>query len=484
MAANIIPSTKPMLGGMDASSGTGGLSSVVVGGSWVLGETFLIVLNRALTSQVSSLGSGLLTGKVPTYLLTYGNKLNLLFGNTWAYSTPNNPTVFNDPNALGNGFVLLADSYSEAQDSVAIAPFQGKLALFGTNHIQIWQVDADPANYQLIQVLDNIGAIAKLSVKSFGELDVFFLHTTGIRSLRVRDASSNGMTIDIGSAIDSLVQAKVIAASATERAAACGVMDTNNSQYWLFLKDTIYVLSHFPGAKISAWSTWKPTYQNANVMRFRMQTDLTAYVKLSMSNDVTKAFYEPITPASNGDVITLVPGMYLFLTNSDGVVLYSTAITDGLLFRGDIRFNGSVFTFTSNQVAFTPQKFATYNGQVFASTSEAFYVYGGADRDTYDNTICAYETSWLDFDSPANDKNFHGVDVAQTGSWNHYGSSDYLSQVMQEIMRSEANATFAGGKIGWTNTGTHAKYRMQTDGTAAKAVVSNLLIHYTGSKQK
>lgn len=167
-------------------------------------------------------------------------------------------------------------------------------------------------------------------------------------------------------------------------------------------------------------------------------------------------------------------------------MLDSSEITDGLDFRGRIVWDNApdMFTFTSNQTTFTPDKFVVYNNQVFVSTSEGFYVYGGADRNTYDNAICSFETSWLDFDSPANDKNFHGVDVAQVGSWSHFAGPDFRSETLQPVMLSNANPTFAGGKIGWTNTGTHAKYRMQTDGAATKAVVSNLLIHYKMTNQK
>jgi hypothetical protein len=137
---------------------------------------------------------------------------------------------------------------------------------------------------------------------------------------------------------------------------------------------------------------------------------------------------------------------------------------------------------TSNLTAFVPQDIVNYNGQIFVSTSEGFYVYGGASNVTYDNTICAQETSWLDFDSPAVQKAFSGVDVAQEGSWNHYACPDYLSQTPQAIMLSQDNPTFAGGKIGWTNTGTHVKFRSQTAGDAERCVLSNILIHYKGNQ--
>lgn len=483
--SNIITTVSSLQGGVTAVAGVSKRYRMEYTGTWAVGEELRLVLTDALTGVSIVVGYGTIAAIEPEFVFTYRNKENLLAGSAWYFSAISLPTIFNDTNGVGNGYVELSDAFSESADVQSLAPYQGKVAVLGTNYIQIWQIDADPNNYQLLQVLDNIGTIAKDSVKAFGELDVFFLHTTGIRSLRVRDSSSNAITVDVGSPIDGLVQSQIIAATEAEKAAACGVIEPSTSQYWLFLKDTIYVLSHFPSAKISAWSLWKPTYQSANLNEFRHSTGLGFSIKISMVNDVTKAFYSIAAPANTS--IAIVPGKYIFLVDNDsGVTLDSEAIPNGLDFRGQIAWDNApeTFTFTDNQTAFVPEKFVAYNGQVFASSSDAFFVYGGADRNTYDNSICSFETSWLDFDAPAVDKNYHGIDVAQSGSWNHYASADYLSQTLQEIMRSEANPTFAGGKIGWANAGTHAKYRMQTDGTAAKAVVSNLLIHYKGNQNR
>ncbi len=41
--------------------------------------------------------------------------------------------------------------------------------------------------------------------------------------------------------------------------AACSLVDTAG-RYWLFLKDTIYVLSYYPTNKIVAWGTYVPGF--------------------------------------------------------------------------------------------------------------------------------------------------------------------------------------------------------------------------------
>lgn len=484
MAANIVTTAYPMLGGVDASAGQGGTASLIVGGTWAVNDTFLIQLSRPVPNIFSSLGAGTLTGQVPTFFMTYDKKLNLLFDTTWAFSVISNPLVFNDPNAIGNGYVSLSDAYSEANDSMAMAPFQGKVAVFGTNHIQIWKTDADPANYQLVQVLENIGTIARKSVQAFGELDVFFLHNTGVRSLRVRDTTLNGMPVDVGSQIDSLVREKLSDCTDAQIAAACGVIDVGNSQYWLFLKDTIFVLSTFPNLKINAWGIFEPTYQSAAYagLFFYNSVPVSVIVKAGMVNDATLA--EQVFTVAGLGTQALTPAKYLWVYTTDGVLLNSLTISGGLSYSGRIEYTAvDTFISTTNQTSFVPQDFVVYNQRVFVSTSDAFYVYGGADGVTYDNSICAFETSWLDFDSPAIAKNFTELDIAQEGTWTHLASPDFRSQTLQLVMSAQAVSTFAGGKIGWTNTGTHAKYRAQTTGVAAKAVLSNLLIHYKGNKQ-
>lgn len=400
MAGTLVTTATPMLGGADAGSGTSGTWTITVAGNWAEGTKFTVTLINALTAEAISIGGGIVTGKVPIFALTYNKKLNLLYDTTWAFSAVNSPTVFNDLNSLGSGNVELSDAYSEADTTQAIVPYQGKVAIFGKNHIQIWQVDADPANYQLVQVLENIGTIAKLSAKALGELDIFFLHRTGFRSLRVKDSSLNAMMVDIGSPIDSIVQTQLAASTSAQQAASCSVIEPVSGQYWGFIKDTIYVLSYYPNSKITAWSKWAATYESGGV-----------------------------------------------------------------------------------QTAFVPEKFVSYNGQVFVSTASEFLVYGGAVGTTYDNNVCTWETAWLDADSPANEKQVEGIDLALYGSWTISASTDYISETMTTVLTAQTAATFLGGKIPFSSIGTHLKLKGVST-ASARATISNALIHYRQTKQK
>jgi hypothetical protein len=293
---------------------------------------------------------------------------------------------------------------------------------------------------------------------------------------------------DVGSPIDFLVRDKIADASTTERSAACSIIELGSSQYWLFLKDTIYVLSYFPSAKITAWSTFLPTYQTSSYSGIAVFNDVgeDIVVRFGMTTDVNHAGSE-VAIVDGATSLANPCSVYLFLlSESGGSVVGTYTISGGLSFSGLITLSGGpvTATYTPNQTAFVPQKFVNYNGLVIARASDGYYVYGGATGETYDNTICAWETSWLDSDSPANDKQIHGMDVAQEGTWNYYGSVDYLGGLLQRVLDGQTAATFDGGKIDWSAAGTHMKMRGQTTGLAARSVVSNLLFHYKGTKIK
>jgi hypothetical protein len=62
---------------------------------------------------------------------------------------------------------------------------------------------------------------------------------------------------DVGAPVDDFIQS-AIAISASGAAASCGVIEPRTKNYWLYMNGTIFVLSRFPSAKITAWSTYEP----------------------------------------------------------------------------------------------------------------------------------------------------------------------------------------------------------------------------------
>lgn len=237
-------------------SGQGQTYRIKVGGSWILDEHFTLFLRSVLGGVTTQVGYGAVTGIEPTYAFTYKRKLYVLAGTSFYFSAIDLPTTFNDPNATGNGYVDVSDNTATAAELKALAPYQGKMGVLGRNTSQIWAVDPDPANYLLTQDLINIGTVGKLTPKSLGDLDIYFLSDSGFRSIRVRDASNNAIITDAGSPIDKTVQDVLISMTSAEKDDCCGAVEPNANRYMCWVDDKMYVLSDFRESKILAWSTY------------------------------------------------------------------------------------------------------------------------------------------------------------------------------------------------------------------------------------
>lgn len=253
-------------GGANPSTGQGMEYSFTL--SLLPGEAEVtLILTGSETGVQSQFGFGTVTGLDPIFSFTFGNKVYLLAGPSVYFSALNDPTIWNDPNGIFNGFVTMSNYYATQSPLTSMAVFQGKMAFFSNYTVQFWIIDPNPVNWQQAQVLTNIGTNATFSVMSLGDLDVLFLSPTGIRSLRVRETTLNAYVNDLGSPVDSLVIADFVAGNPT---ASQGVVDPSTGRYWLFVPNTsavngvgsIYVLSYYPSNKIIAWSTYDPSWFN------------------------------------------------------------------------------------------------------------------------------------------------------------------------------------------------------------------------------
>jgi hypothetical protein len=162
--------------------------------------------------------------------------------------------------AEGAGFISLTSQDGGAENLTAIGVYQGKLAVFSRRNIQVWTMDPDPTKNIQTQTLSNIGTFASKSVVAFGDVDVFFLSESGVRSLRARDASNAATVSDIGTAIDTLIQSEMSGVSEEVRNSAIGIIEPTDGRYWLAIGNKIYVFSYFPGSNVSAWSVYEPGF--------------------------------------------------------------------------------------------------------------------------------------------------------------------------------------------------------------------------------
>lgn len=162
----------------------------------------------------------------------------------------------------GSGFIDMSTYTSGAEELMALARYQGSIAVFAERVIQIWYVDPDPALNKFGQLLNNTGTASPKSVTQFGDADLFYLDESGVRSLKARDSSNAAATTDIGVPVDDLVTAKLHDLSTAQREKIVGLIEPQDGRFWLIFPDgTIFVFSFFPGSKVSAWTTYETGFR-------------------------------------------------------------------------------------------------------------------------------------------------------------------------------------------------------------------------------
>ena len=222
----------------------------------------------------------------------------------WTPSTGTGP--------VGAGFIQLDGQDEGAIVLVGMAPYYDQMALFGRNSIQLWAMDVDPAQNQLVSVLGGTGLVAPKALSRYATGDVLYLHDSGVRSLKARDASNAAMVSDIGSPIDDELRALISAARRgggspvpDSLVFATGITEPTTGQFWLVINDKIYVLSIAASSHISAWSRYDLPFNAQYVVEvlesvmIRAGDDLYAYGTGYWENyDTAQA--EVITPMIAG----------------------------------------------------------------------------------------------------------------------------------------------------------------------------------------
>jgi hypothetical protein len=194
------------------------------------------------------------------YSRTYQTKMYRADGDYLRFSGVNNPAANDPANASypGAGFINVAENDPDGEAVQGLEVYYAQMAVFSRLMTQLWTLDPDDTLNKLGQVL-RIGTMAPHSIRQFGTGDVLFLSDSGVRSLKAININLAASVSDVGSAID-LLLIPVIRDNPTAAANAQSTIQPIQGRYWLFLQDTIYVLSYFPAGNITAWSTFKPGF--------------------------------------------------------------------------------------------------------------------------------------------------------------------------------------------------------------------------------
>lgn len=469
-----------MLNGLDAFAGAGQTALVTVSGSWVLDDTFKITLTTPADSSTLILGNGSLTNANPDRALTFKKKVYLTGSETILFfSGIQQPSVFNVTPAIGNGFMDLSSEYGFSDDVLGAAIYQGKLAVFARRSIQVVGVDPDPAYYSVPQTLENIGTVNGDSVRSIGDTDVLFCSDSGIRSLRVRDSSGNLTPADLGTPIDSLIQARLLSVGVTQMAS---IVEPISNRYWLAIGNLIYVFSYFPSSGITAWSTYDPSTPILPVSTTWTVLPSSNYYIVYNGLTVGKTYRftrGAVEIAATGGGMVGDSAFTPYLINADGTFVATDTSARVLV-------NNSTAPASATAIIsefFIPEKFVERAGQVYVrSTDGKIYLYGGTDNATYDSSVCTWESPWLDARSSATKKLGSGMDAGLEGGWALSLGMDATSGVLKEIYRSSASS-FGKGVIPSTMKGEFFKVRGVTTG-AEYARFSSFAFHFNSGDSR
>jgi hypothetical protein len=236
----------------DPGTGPNGFAVVTTAGSgFVVSPSSGLVLAGGADSSV--------TYQPGPFVRTINRKIYAPSGPNLHFSGLSEPTQFTT-DVTGAGFIDMSANASGAEEVEAVATYQGYIAVFSEGVTQIWYVDPDPTLNRIIQVLNNTGTGSPRSVTQFGDNDIFYLDESGLRSLRARDSSNAAATTDIGVPVDSLIVEKLQSLSAEEREKVFGLINPIDGRFWLCMIDMVFVFSFYANAKVSAWTTYVPSY--------------------------------------------------------------------------------------------------------------------------------------------------------------------------------------------------------------------------------
>jgi hypothetical protein len=443
-----------------------------VTGGFLTGDQITISLTDSVTGVQTQVGAGFATGVQPTFCMTFNNKVYAIDSDGVYFCAIGDPLTWNDPAAAGNGFVKLANNFGMANDVLALAMYQGKMACVGRRQVQIWGMEPDPASNTQEQVLPNIGTVAKLSVQSVGDMDVFMLADSGVRSVRVRDASNNAIIADIGTPIDAILQPLLASLTEVQKAAACGCVEPSSNRYWIYVPQpdgsagSIYVFSYFSSSQISAWGTYSPTYQ-------------VAITPTLLSYAVTAGNRYAWKPATGETSLTCGSGASQIVLKSEGAFTAPAGATAATVIRSDAGATATgAFSLTTS---FIPQKFSVLNGQVYCrSTAGNIHVLGGTDNATYDNCGMEFITPYIDSGTPASKKQFIAIDAAFQGTWSVNAAFDFNVSKYRNLYNNTA-PSFMNAAIPWQAFGTHYSFQGVEAGSGY-ARFASLMCHQQGGQ--
>ncbi len=244
-------------GGVLPVKGAGQKSKIRFGGTWASAETWTAAFTSQLTGNFT-LGKGNIAGLTFASLLSFKERAIVGYNGGFAISAVDNPTGWEEQD-IGSATFAFSTSYGVQDTAHSFSHSVGKLFVFGEKSIQSWATDADPTKWVLTQILDNAGTVYTSSVQALGDVDVYYVDRSGVRSIQTKELTGDAFVGDIGSPIDLLVQSKLkLAQDAGTALVSC--IDPLNKNYLVWIYDSFFVYAKYPVSRIAAWSRYDGTW--------------------------------------------------------------------------------------------------------------------------------------------------------------------------------------------------------------------------------
>jgi hypothetical protein len=154
-------------------------------------------------------------------------------GQSVKFSKVGDPT---DWTTAGNaGFLPVSQHFSGSQRAYGLGTYQDKLAVFGDQSVQLWNIDPDPTAMVLDRVISGVGTRHHRSIVSLNG-DTLFQSETGVRSLTTPSNALFPTDVDVGLPVRAITKSPVqttrFALGALEPA-VLAMAATPLSQYWI-----------------------------------------------------------------------------------------------------------------------------------------------------------------------------------------------------------------------------------------------------------